>query len=218
MTRRVAKAASAAAAALLCLLGAWVITEATHLVRVEFLSMPARRQVIRWLYDGVEVDKAVWERTRGQLLAAVALEPDYTELHDFLASLHFVVAIDPVTEEVERRRLLEASIKHHQASLAIVPRNALGWAELTVTRRMLQHSNELVIADWKRALDYGPYELQVQDLLASVALAIWDEAAPAMKDWVLDLYRRAEPARQRELEQNAGDFDIDLRFEAFGPE
>lgn len=211
------KTSRALAFGLLLSIGTAVIVQAVQVIRSEFTSLPARREVMRWLFDGEVVEATAWARARDQLSAARALAPDNAGLHDFLGSLYFVGALARIGGPDQRDAMLEAAIRHQEASLALLPHNSRGWAELAISQRMLNTDNRSVIAAWNRALTYGPFEAEVHRLLPGIALSIWKDAPPEMKGWVLQLYRSSGEAQRRDIDESAADFEVDLRREALGP-
>ena len=187
----------------------WVVREALWTIRLEMTSIHARRDLYYWLGDPKAATATAWERARREALAAVEMAPRHPDLHDLMSNLYFVRSLAlPAKETAQRRELLEEALRWQQSSLAILPQNPDGWAEMAVLRQKLGHPAPLIIDDWNRALAYGPNEGDVQRRLTVLAFAVWPDATPQMKDWVRERYLTGDAAERDELDSLSEAFEV----------
>ena len=195
---------------LVSLITGWVAKEALTTIEVDLSTLQARRDVRAWMADEPGTESPAWEAARKSLVAAVHLAPDSAWLYDYLGALYMARGLASWRVVEKRRQWLEQAVIYQETAVRLLPENALGWAELAVSRRLLQQSARLVVEDWNQALTQGPYELDVQSRLVSLALSNWPEATTKMKAWVLERYRSASLADRAELKEAAANFDVDL--------
>ena len=207
---KAARAASLLALAAILAVAAWVASEAVWTIRGERISINARRDVARWFNESAPPSLVAWERARREALAALALAPQSPKRYDLVSSLYFLRGSALPPEDPERQGLLEEAIRYQEKSLALLPENPYGWADLAVTRLTLKQDSRLIASDWNKILTYGRYETDVQRRLTVIALAIWPEASPQMKAWVRKVYQSGSAEERKDLKELAETFEVKL--------
>jgi hypothetical protein len=142
----------------------------------------ASREVARWEADGTLPDLDSWLDVRSTLLAAQRHETGNPTLQEALARLHAQRHDGNAGAEVFQEQALE----YFQRAAVQRPTSPYTWASIALTRYRLG----LTDAELQRALTnaarLGPWEPEVQFIVADIGFALWDELPDAQRKEVLE--------------------------------
>lgn len=197
-------------AALLTLVGAWVLWTGSQFVRAELHSMQARYRIDTWLSGQARWRLPEWLEAREGLRAAVAITPDNATLHDYLAALHMLRGRQAWADETLRHAFYGEAREHQRRALALRPSHGNGWAALAQAEYALEHCSSPQWEAWRKALHFGPYEPPVQVTLADLALACQGRAPGEVQAWLLAHHAQAKGKVRKQLEDMAQRHRVDL--------
>ena len=142
----------------------------------------ASREMARWEADGALPDLDSWLEVRSTLLAAQRRETGNPALQEALARLHAQRHDGNAGAEVFQEQALE----YFQRAAVQRPTSPYTWASIALTRYRLG----LIDAELQRALAnatlLGPWEPEVQFIVADIGFALWDELPDAQRKEVLE--------------------------------
>jgi hypothetical protein len=142
----------------------------------------ASGEMARWEADGTVPDLDSWLDVRSTLLAAQRHESGNPTLQEALARLHAQRHEGNAGAEVFQEQALE----YFQRAAVQRPVSPYTWASIALTRYRLG----LIDAELQRALTnavrLGPWEPEVQFIVADIGFALWDELPDAQRKEVLE--------------------------------
>jgi hypothetical protein len=142
----------------------------------------ASREMVRWEADGALPDLDSWIEVRSTLLAAQRHETGSPTLHEALARLHAQRHQGNAGTEVFQEQALE----YFQRAAVQRPTSPYTWASIALARYRLG----LIDTELQRALAnatlLGPWEPEVQFIVADIGFALWDELPGAQRKEVLE--------------------------------
>ena len=142
----------------------------------------ASREMARWDAGGALLDLDSWLEVRSTLLAAQRHETGSPTLAEALARLHAQRHQGNAGAEVFQGQALE----FFQRAAVLRPTSPYTWASIALTRyRLGMIDTELQRALANAAL-LGPWEPEVQFIVADIGLALWDELPDAQRKKVLE--------------------------------
>jgi tetratricopeptide (TPR) repeat protein len=142
----------------------------------------ASREMARWEADSALPDLDSWLEVRSTLLAAQRYETGSPTVQEALARLHAQRHVGNAGAEV----FLEQALEYFQRAAVQRPTSPYTWASIALTRYRLG----LIDAELQRALAnatlLGPWEPEVQFIVADIGFALWDELPDAQRKEVLE--------------------------------
>lgn len=204
-------------AALLVLVGAWVLWEAGRTFLADAGSALARQQVQRWVTRTEPPTPDALREARDDLETALGFTPDDAALHEALGDLHSVAALAPFTlaqpDGASRTTAHFAQAKAaYQASLKLRPTWPPVWASLAATHLALNERDESLKA-WRRARELGPNEPGVQGALLDLTLLDWAQAAPEQQQWAMTLFEEGDANKRAAINRRAKTFGLEFADE-----
>lgn len=188
-----------AAPACLLAVAAWVVFDAQRLFRADVTSAQARHDVQRWVSGQARPPSASqWEGAQAALREAILLTPADANLHDRMGDLFVAAGQRDWADGPASARHFEQAAVHYQRALDLRPAESITWAMLAAAVQSSGGARATVQAAWQTAQKLGPFEGHVQPVLMQVVLADWDQSTPAMQQWALAVFDRADaPTRAR---------------------
>jgi len=142
----------------------------------------ASREMARWEADRALPGRDSWLDVRSTLLEAQRRETGNPTLQETLARLHAQRHDGNDGAEVFQERALE----YFQRAAVQRPTSPYTWASIALTRYRLG----LIDAELQRALAnatlLGPWEPEVQFIVADIGIALWDELPDVKRNEVLE--------------------------------
>jgi tetratricopeptide (TPR) repeat protein len=189
-----------AAPVCLILVAAGVVFDAQRLFRADVTAAQARHDVQRWVSGQAKPPSASqWEATQAALQEALRITPSDASLHDRMGDLYVAAGQRDWTDGPTSARHFEQAIVHYQRALDLRPAEPITWAMLAAAVQSAGGPRATVQAAWQTAQKLGPFEGHVQPVLMQVVLADWDESTPAMQQWALGVFDRADAATRAQI-------------------
>lgn len=176
----------------------WVVFEAQRHLRSDFAGQGARKQVALWASGQQRLPTpAQWQDALEQLQKAARITPESPVAQEALGDAWLVAGQMAMDDSTARQPHFEAAVAQYRKALDLRPTDANLWAALAGALQAAGNNGAPFHDAWARALALGPNEGHVRPLLLQAALASWDQATPAMQQWVTGLYEAADaPARK----------------------
>lgn len=137
-----------------------------------------------------------WLAVRDALQQALARSPGDPAAHELLGILH--------ATRLDAPPLLEQSLGHLVASIARRPTSPYSWANYARASYDLGRTGEPYAAALRAAAFLGPGEPEVQETVADLGLATWEETSAATRESVDGALRRGMARDPVRLLQIAG--------------
>ncbi len=142
----------------------------------------ASREMVRWEADGALPDLDGWLEVRGTLLAAQRHETGSPTLDEAQARLHAQRHQGGAGVELFQEQALE----YFQRAAVRRPTSPYTWASIALTRYRLGLTDAQLQRALANATLLGPWEPEVQLIVADIGLALWDELPDAQRKEVLE--------------------------------
>ena len=142
----------------------------------------ASREMARWEADGALPDLDSWLEVRSTLLAAQRREAGNPTLQEALARLHAQRHEGNAGAEVFQEQALE----YFQRAAVQRPTSPYTWASIALTRYRLGLIDAELLRALANAVRLGPWEPEVQFIVADIGFALWDELPDAQRKEVLE--------------------------------
>lgn len=178
--------------ALLALVGALtLVTWAAVWGWAELLVAGPRQAMARWEQSGVVDDGDDWARAWTRLERARRLNPysaDYTadlgRLHEWRA---FQQRLSPQDAHAQR----QLATSYYQSTLRLRPTWGMAWARLAYSNAAQTGSmNGKSFAALEKAVEFAPWESDVQRTVIWLGITRWDEMPKQLQDQVKGMVRR----------------------------
>jgi hypothetical protein len=142
----------------------------------------ASREMARWEADGALPDMDSWLEVRSTLLAAQRHETGSPTLEEALARLHAQRYQGNAGAEVFQQQALE----DFQRAAVQRPASPYTWASIALARYRLGLTDAPLQRALANATLLGPWEPEVQFIVADIGFALWDELPDAQRKEVLE--------------------------------
>ncbi|MEY4416698.1 MAG: hypothetical protein RIQ53_3991 [Pseudomonadota bacterium] len=197
--RRTVWSVLSAVAVVLWLSLSWI---GTPVLLADYGTQRARQLVGSCASHVAQWDEKDWAPVQRQLEWGVSMLPDHGALAVALAQLHACRGAatwdDTATSIAEYQRAIELL---RQVSV-LRPMHAGTLSVMAIAMCGADRPIGEIQDVWRQALRLGPYEAGVQSNLLDVALRVWGDAPPDMKNWTLAYYDAAPVwARKRIYKQ-----------------
>ena len=143
----------------------------------------ASREMARWEADGALPDLDTWLDVRSMLLAAQRHESGNPTLQEAQARLHAQRHDGNSGVEVFQEQALE----YFQRAAVQRPVSPYTWASIALTRYRLGFTDAELQRALANAALLGPWEPEVQFIVADIGFALWDELPDAQRKEVLEM-------------------------------
>ena len=187
----------------------WVLWESQRVVRADFLSMRASRQVAEWVSGAVPPPSTQdWQQAQAALQAALAITPENAALHEQLADLHAVAGRRDWKDETLRAAHFRAAVAVYRMALERRPTDPRTWASLAAAYQGMGETGEPMRKAWDRALELGPNESHVQPMLLEIALATWASAPPHVQRWAEAFFAGSAEGQRKAINNLAARYGL----------
>jgi hypothetical protein len=122
-----------------------------------------------------------WRAVRGVLGRANALEPDNPLFLEQLGVAYEARAYGLDAREPAIRALLEEALKRYRAAAMLRPSSPYVWASIALVKFKLGDTDDEFYGALARAARLGPWEPDVQAILAEIGFTGWSRLAEAGK-------------------------------------
>lgn len=190
----------------------WVAWEGQRLIRADFTSLGARKQVGAWISGESPLPTdAEWAEARDAIAAALAVTPDNPALQEQMGDLHAVAGRRLWADGVARTPHFQRAEASYRQALALRPGDPQTWASLAMAYHGQGQTGAPLHQAWARALALGPNEGHVQPMLLETALATWATASPEMQRWTLAFFDASAPAQRKAINDMAKRYGLQLQ-------
>jgi tetratricopeptide (TPR) repeat protein len=182
-------------------IAAWVFYDGQRMMRADLTVMKARYEIGGWLGgSSTPPTDPAWKAARDAVRAASAITPDDASLHELMGDLYTVIGRRDAADEALRVQHFGQAVTHYQQAIRLRPSDGMLHAVLAWAHYGAGQTDGRFLDAWARALELGPHEGAVQQLLFELAMANWTVATPGMQRWVETLYAQAKPAQRTAME------------------
>ena len=181
----------------------WVSFEALRSAAADSIVESANATLMSpaWTRSGPDLESLLV--VRRELLRAQALAPESPAVLESLGVLH--------SRRATNADFVLYARDYFERSLGLRPVSPYTWANLAQALYLLGQIGPELETALVRATFYGPWEPEVQHVVADVGLAIWSEANPATRAAVarmLDFGMRRNPLEFLQISQRRGRLDL----------
>lgn len=188
---------------------AWVFSTAWPQLRAELPTLGERQLVQQWSSGASKPrERSHWTEVASALLESAAIQPRDPLLHELIGNMYRVASVQDWAVDSERTAWLALAEKHYRLSLDLRASDPLVWALLANT---LEESGKLgppMHQAAERAIQLGPNESHVQQLMLTLVLRHWTAWPDSVRDWVVTLYARGTASQRRAINELAGPFGV----------
>lgn len=179
-------------------------------VQVDWLTLRLQHQVARWGASGTLPNPATFQAAERDLMRATRLNPNDAAIQDMLGALYTLQGNTQWDDTVARTLAYRRALPHQERSVALRPYVAQGWANLVLTKYVLQQPMPEIEAAWQQAFALGPHEREVKPILINVALGRWAEATPPMRAWITELHEQRGAQERDRIDRWAAYYGLSL--------
>ena len=183
---------------------AWAGDAAVDTSRAKAHLRDASDEVASW--SGTLPADSAWNAAREALATAARLDPRDAAVQEVLGALE--------ASRLDRRDLLEAGLGRLRESLRMRPASPYGWTTLARAEYAAGDTGPEFQAALVNASLLGPNEPQVQDTVADLGLAAWDDAASGTRraiDLMVEKAVRRDAVQTLRLAERRGRLDLACR-------
>ncbi|MFM6986514.1 MAG: hypothetical protein ACKOXQ_07815 [Hydrogenophaga sp.] len=194
------------AAGLLVLCTAAAVGTTAPWAWASWLAMPALAQVRAWQRTPARPPAPeAWQQARLQLDEALAVVPGHGEVQEAMGYLYLSAALRPDQLPVVRLPYLRQAGEHLVRAVQARPMVPSAWANQALALHWRERWGEPLPADalwtaFDRATALGQREALVQQTLAEVALARWDQLGEVRQRAVQAMVAQATPEQRKALQ------------------
>ena len=168
----------------------FVIFSAARIGAADLLSGYVRKEMHAWSISAARPDVATLESVARALGMARLIAPGNPDHYEDLARLAFVRSGMPGVNDAERNdRLLEGLVLMRQA-ITLRPVSSYSWATLLLLKRERAEYDAEFRHALERAVTLGPWEPEVQRIVADVGMAAWAALTRAEQEMVRENFVR----------------------------
>ena len=168
----------------------FVIFSAARIGAADLLSGYARNEMHTWSISAAHPDVATLESVARVLGMARLIAPGNPDHYEDLARLALVRSGMPGVNDAERNdRLLEGLVLIRQA-ITLRPVSSYSWAALLLLKRERAEYDAEFRHALERAVTLGPWELEVQRIVADVGMSAWAALKRAEQEMVRENFVR----------------------------
>jgi tetratricopeptide (TPR) repeat protein len=189
-------------------LGIALALTALRMGRADWLFSRSTQSMAEWSAKDARPDFEVWLAVRDDLARAVQLEPRDPRALEGLGVLH-AGRDAPVGND--RSGFQEQARDYLRRAAATRPTSPYTWANLAVVKYRLGETDEEFRNALRQAVNYGPWEWEVQAIVADVGLAMLPELAPAERSMVEAMVMngmKRNPAEMLRIAQRRGSLSL----------
>lgn len=200
------KAARPVAAGASALLAAWLSIEAYRLAAGDEIVGESNLTMESAAWRRSPPSLEAWLAVRRELLRSATLAPGNPAVYESLGVLHARRAASP--------EMLAYARDYFVQSLALRPTSPYTWANYAEVRYLLGETGPPFERALVKAAELGPWEPEVQRLVADVGLAVIDEVQPATREAIERMVAfgmRRGPLDILQLAQKRGRLDVACR-------
>ncbi len=212
LARRVLRVLALAVLAWACVAAVAVIVPAA---RADLATIHTRWQIEQWsLGKAPQPGIVAWGKARNAIADALRITPNDPNLHENLAYLYASRAQLSAAVPDLATSFMSQALASYQAAARLRPMSGSTWANIALASHTLQpqpveQANHpeapppLLWQAFDKAMAYGQREPAVQQALAHVGFARWDELSPERRTALLAMTTLAAPHAQPALAEIA---------------
>jgi hypothetical protein len=185
---------------------------ALRMARADWLFSRSTLSMAEWSAKDVRPDFESWLAVRDDLARAVQLEPRDPRSLEGLGVLH-AGRDAPVGND--RSGFQEQARDYLRRAAATRPTSPYTWANLALVKYRLGETDGEFRNALRQAVNYGPWEWEVQAIVADVGLAMLPELAPEERSLVETMVMngmKRNPAEMLRISQRRGSLSLACRM------
>lgn len=183
----------------------WLTSVAIHAGAADALVYDASREMGTWAASHAQPGVQTWTWVHEELERAAAAIPRSPTVHELLGDL------DAHAEGAEYR---QEALVHFMKALELRPSSPYTWADIAELKYRIGDTGHDFEAALVRGAELGPAEPEVQQTVAFLGLAVWDEVAPATRTAIERMVAagmRRDPEEMLRIAQRRGRLDVACR-------
>ena len=149
-------------------------------------ALPARKQLENWRENQRQLDHVQWETIQSEIDYALQSTPDNPELLRDLGLSHEAEFILSPASYPEARRGRETAAEYYQQAILLRPSWPYDRIALLLALYRLNGGDQDIYSLMMQAVELGPWEPRVQQVVAEIGLHDWDSLPENMKSLVLE--------------------------------
>jgi hypothetical protein len=154
-------------------------------------AFEARNLVNGWELSRRAPSTADWTRARARLSEARALDPGHPVYAEETGRLYLSRALQLPPAEALARDYARQGLEYHRAAVRLRPGASHSWANIALLKARLPEADAEFDAALRNAALLGPWEPDVQLVVAEAGFSQWARLAPAARAAVRDTAARA---------------------------
>lgn len=186
----------------------FVIVSAARSGAADLLSVFVRSEMDTWQGGAVKPQPADLDSVSRALTLATVLAPGNPAHPEDRARLALLRATMPDIGDAEKQALLKQGLQQIHRAISLRPASAYSWAILLLLKRESAEYDAEFRLGLERAVTLGPWEPEVQPIVAEVGLSAWPSLSAAEREMVRNNFVRGmrhQPEVMIELAQSHRD-------------
>lgn len=151
----------------------FVIFSAVRIGAADLLSLSAQNEMYAWSTSAARPDISAVDNVSATLDKARLISPGNPDHYEDTARMALLRSGMPGVSDAERDALLSQGMEQIRAAIALRPVSAYSWATLLLLKRERGEYDAEFRHALERAVTLGPWEPQVQPVIADVGLSAW---------------------------------------------
>jgi hypothetical protein len=146
----------------------------------------ARYDIKKWQTANKAPDRAQWHKALARLETALRREPGSPQILENMGRLYTWRALVPGSTAGEVTGAQQTAADYYRKSLVQRPTSPYTWANLALTKYSLEETDDEFMHAIRQAVFLGPWEPDVQILVADAGLGAWWKLPAEVQAVVLD--------------------------------
>ena len=184
----------------------WAAATAATLARADGAMLEASREMGSWAAARMQPARGTWDSVQEKLDEAQARAPTDPAVQELLGILK--------SSRADSVEALTESSNHFESALRARPTSPYTWANLAEVDYRQGNTGSRFLFAMQRAAELGPYEPEVQRMVADYGLAVWDEVDIVSRTKIDAMVRaglRRNPLEMLQISERRGRLTVACR-------
>lgn len=152
-------------------------------------SRKVRISIERWENSSEPFNKEEWNKTYSYATQALEKDPDNPELLLLMGNVYEWNAVHP-GEPIDNHQNRKLALEYYRKALTLRPQWPYTWSSIVLLKFRMSEFDEEFYQALKNATELGPWESQIQRVIAEVGLNVWGELDYSQRLPIVENIRR----------------------------
>ena len=156
----------------------WTVYLAAKIGIADLVAIQSRRAISEWDQQKSRPPLRQWLTTRDQIKLARDLDPANPVFVEDLGRIYDRRLRDQSADSAATQAFAEQALIYFRQAVRQRPVSAYSWADVALIKLKLDRTDEEFLNALQQAIVWGPWEPDVQFIVAEAGLATWDKLSP----------------------------------------